>query len=148
VDKRIVEIKGKKFKAVFDTGTSDNMVCSAILNEIGGAKVDGNCKQNKYFDGGTNVFIGMTTLEFLYDGVKYMEDFNIVDAPHFKNILLSNTTVHKINIKEKIPIEYCIYTGDATLVTWSRQIRSYKDKIDFEKINYEMEKKGFIGRVS
>lgn len=43
-----------------------------------------------------------------------------------------------------IPIECHINTRTNTRISWSRPIRSYQDKIEFDKLVDELEKKGIV----
>lgn len=87
--------------------------------------------------------VGTARLKFEYNNVKYEDEFNVVNRPEIKTILLSNATVQNIT-KCSIPIECCIETGNNPPVSWSRPIRSYKDKIDFQIMLGELEEKGII----
>jgi hypothetical protein len=96
IDKRIIKIEKKNFKAVFDTGASENMMCSGVLKELKNYKIENVKKDFYYFCGEKRTTMGVVKLNFEYEDRIYSEKFNIVKQNNNKNILLSNTFVKKV----------------------------------------------------
>jgi hypothetical protein len=145
VDERIIEIQGVKYKAIFDTGASESMICSGALEGLEDVKVKPTVKEYSYFDGGTNKTCGVVELKFVHKNKTYIENFNVVDVPLKKNILIANTMVKSISeVKKPIPIKCSINTGNSAPVNWTRPIRSQKDREEFAELLKELESKGIV----
>jgi hypothetical protein len=87
--------------------------------------------------------MGTVELEYEYKNFKSRKTFNVVKNDDECKILLSNTEVKHIE-KKRLPIECCIDTGNNTPISWSRQIRSYRERVEFEKLLEELEDRGVI----
>jgi hypothetical protein len=139
IDERIIKLNGVQKKVVFDTGASENILCKGDLKDLPNVKIIPNIKEYRYFDGGCGKTIGTAKIMLEYKGNFLEEVFNVVNRNVSGNILVCNTTVKKLSEKKsKIPIECCINTGDSEPISWTRPIRSMKDKIDFECIIAEL----------
>lgn len=145
IDTRNIRIQNKNFMTIFDTGASDNMMCSGVLKQLKKINVLPTKKTYKCFDGSKNTTEGTAEIEFEYDGRVFKEQFNIVKNDKEENILLSNNFVKSLEKKIKaIPMECRIDTQGKGPVSWSRPIRSQKDKKDFDYLLTKLESKGII----
>jgi hypothetical protein len=99
-------MNGVRKNVVFDTGASQNMLCSGVLEDLPEVKINPCEKEYYYFDGGKGCTIGTVNFEVEYNDKRYVEEFNVVNRNTKTNILLSNTTVKKLlNTTCKIPVE-------------------------------------------
>ncbi|MGL5706922.1 MAG: reverse transcriptase domain-containing protein [Aeromonas sp.] len=145
IDTRKIRLNGHEYEAVFDTGATDNMICSSILDEINVDKLSPKIKEYEYFDGGSNRTIGTVNLELEYGDNKEIQEFNVVKNDKLKNILICNNTVKELTKEKKIiPVECIIDTGKNDPISWNRPLKSFKDKKDFELLLKELESKKII----
>jgi hypothetical protein len=141
IDVRRVRINGVEKEVVFDTGASINMLCKGTLKNIPEIKITPKKKDYYYFDGSKNSTMGVVDLYIEYEGRKLREEFNVVDENNYGNILLCNSVVKKLTEEIRpIPVECCFNTGNSDPVSWSRPIRNWKDKKDFELLIDDLEK--------
>lgn len=49
IDERNIEIENMNFRAIFDTGASDNMICSGAIKDLKNIPVLPGEKEYKYF---------------------------------------------------------------------------------------------------
>ncbi|KAF9761956.1 Retrovirus-related Pol polyprotein from transposon opus [Nosema granulosis] len=61
-----------------------------------------------------------------------------------EEILISNSLVKKLKSKMKIPIECTIETNNKGTVSWSRPIKSLKDKEDFQESILDLERRNIV----
>lgn len=102
-----------------------------MLNEIGKIEIQPVEKEFYFFDGKMGRTKGTVKIPFEYEGKEFCENFNIVENKKRKAILLCNNMVKTIECeraKKEIPVECCINTGNRDPVSWTRPIRSHKDK--------------------
>lgn len=145
IDERKIKIQNKDFIAVFDTGASESMICTGALKNLKNINLEKDIKTFSFFDGTTRKTIGTTELEFNYKGKKYNEIFNVVNNDRRDTILLSNSVVKEMNSnKKEIPIKCKINTQGKGPISWSRAIRSQKDKHDFDILVKNLEAEGVI----
>ena len=148
IDERKVKIQNKIFKAVFDTGASESMICSGVLKKLKNFKLNEEKREYFLFNGKSDKTMGNVDLVFIYKGKEYEENFNVVNDDSRINILLCNRIVKEIEGKSLnnkiIPGECSIDTQGAGPVSWSRPIRNHKDLTDFRVLIRELEEKGII----
>ncbi|KAG0420327.1 hypothetical protein EQH57_0196 [Dictyocoela roeselum] len=148
LDTEDVIIDGKTFNAIFDTGASESVITSKILTQITNKKI---INKNEEFTliNGTKVNVTRAViLELKYRERCFEETFNIIENDNMSEILICNSLVKKLRDSSNIPVECCIDTNDNLPVSWSRPIRSYKDKIDFQKLITELEKKELLRKAN
>ncbi|KCZ79675.1 hypothetical protein H312_02937, partial [Anncaliia algerae PRA339] len=100
------------------------------------------------FDGSTNNTEGVVEFEFKYNYKFYKEEFNFIKNDEEKNIIIENSLVKQIDsgIRE-LPMECRINTQGKDLISWSRPIRSQKDKKDFEMLLEKLEKDKILNQI-
>lgn len=121
------------------------MICTGLLKELKNIEIEPIEKIYKNFDGTCNKTKGVVNLRFKYRGKNILEKFNVVENKKDKTILISNNLVKNIEAeKRKMPIKCKIDTEGKGPVSWTRPIRSERDKNDFEKLVNDLEVKGII----
>ncbi|MGL5709134.1 MAG: reverse transcriptase domain-containing protein, partial [Aeromonas sp.] len=143
VDERYAKMNGRDVKVIFDTGATDNMITSGALSELGSVKIAPKAQKYFFFDGSSCDSIGEAKIEFEYNDMKSIQTFNVVKNDENNKILLSNIQTKKHNLRE-IPIQCSMNTEHHSPVSWNRPIRSFSDKIEFEKLVTELEEKGVV----
>jgi hypothetical protein len=81
-------------------------------------------------------------LEVCYNDKRLLETFWVVDKA--TEILLSNAMVKSLRGKKEIPIVCKIDTGGKGPISWTRPIKSYKDRQDFEALCNTLKEKNII----
>lgn len=145
IDRREIMIGDKKFRAIFDTGAACNVIHRSVLNQLGNVICHKDEKVFKNFDNSEWTSNYYVKLGYEYKGIKYVDQFWVVETTG-DEIILSNATVKKLE-KKKIPIECNIDTKDKGPISWTRPIRSYKDKIDFDTLVQKLEKMVLLNQV-
>lgn len=110
LDIDVIFIEGRKYNATFDTGASDSVITSKILNKIKHKKI---FKKNENFTliNGANVSVKRAiNIEFQYKHKIFNEIFYIVENDRMDEILLSNSLVKKLRSEINFNIECCIDT--------------------------------------
>ncbi|KAG0442406.1 Retrovirus-related Pol polyprotein from transposon 17.6 [Dictyocoela muelleri] len=139
-----IKIQGKDFMAIFDTGACESVITSKILKKISRENIFKRENEFTLINGDTVKINRGIKLDIIYKGKNIKEIFNIVENDKNEEILLSNNLVKKLRTEVKIPIECTIDTRNNIPISWSRPIRSFKDKKDFHKLVCELENKGIV----
>lgn len=145
IDERNIILANNKYRAIFDTGATSNMICSGLLGELKNVKLNNEVKEYVNFDGTSNKTLGSVDLKFKYEGKEFKGKFYVIKNEKEKSILLSNTFVKRVDKKsKKLPIKCNINTGDQPAISWNRPIRSLKDRADFELLLEDLERRNII----
>ncbi|KCZ78856.1 hypothetical protein H311_00102, partial [Anncaliia algerae PRA109] len=132
LDRNEIEINGMNVNAIFDTGSSCSFIHKENLIDLGikdcekGFMEFTNCDCSKWC---VNRFV---RFHFTFKDRKFYDLFWIIESER-NDVIISNETVKKIKSKP-IPITYTIDTKDKGPINWTRPIRSYQGKMEFEKL--------------
>lgn len=67
VDESIISIQNRGFKAVFDTGASENIICVGALRKLKNIKIDPEMLEYKCSNRGIHKKMGTAIMDFVYD---------------------------------------------------------------------------------
>ncbi|KCZ77538.1 hypothetical protein H311_01444 [Anncaliia algerae PRA109] len=132
LDRNEIEINGMNVNAIFDTGSSCSFIHKENLIDLGikdcekGFMEFTNCDCSKW---SVNRFV---RFHFTFKDRKFYDLFWIIESEG-DDVIISNEIVKKIKSKP-ILITYTIDTKDKGPINWTRPIRSYQDKREFEKL--------------
>ncbi|KAG0436532.1 hypothetical protein DMUE_4180 [Dictyocoela muelleri] len=111
-----------KIPVIFDTGASESVVTSKMLENIKTKDIVNVDKEFALIDGSIIKVRNAVDIEFLYNNKKFSERFNIVKNSKNAEILLCNRIVKKIRNIKQLPIECTIDTTNNSPVSWNRPI--------------------------
>jgi hypothetical protein len=144
LDSRKVLVNGRPINAIFDTGADVSIITSKLLDKFDNVTYYDTDKKFILVDGSSVKSIKKVNLNVKYEEKKIEEMFYVIKNDLEEIMLLSNNFVRKTLEKIAIPIKCQINTKESAPVSWTRGIRSQKDKQDFEKLVIELEKKGIV----
>ncbi|MGL5708136.1 MAG: reverse transcriptase domain-containing protein [Aeromonas sp.] len=144
IDERKVRINNKEFNVIFDTGAAVSMITSRMLKYFKSSDIIDVDKEFCLFNGVELHVKRAINLTVEYENKKHEEIFYIAEMSNNESILLSNNLVKKFENKYEIPIKCVINTKDICPISAHRPIKSLKDKLDFQEMISELEKKGVV----
>lgn len=145
------KLDGIMKKVVFNTGINEAMMdikaCKTLGKKVTTLKVPAwftliNGRKLK-IDKSTKVVVE-------YDGKSINETYNVLDSYWCKRIPIGNQTVKAPGRgkeeceTKKIPIECHIETGNASPISCTRSVKSYKDRMEFISLLEELEKRKIV----
>ncbi|KAF9750340.1 Transposon Ty3-I Gag-Pol polyprotein, partial [Nosema granulosis] len=139
-----VKINDLSLIAVFDSGACESVITSKLLKRLGNVRCSPTKKEFRVIDGSVVIVNYIVDLWVDYNDKKIMVTFNVINNEKDETLLLSNTCSKFLRSKRKIPIECCIDTKDHAPISWSRPIKSLRDKRDFENLVDDLEERGII----
>ncbi|KAG0438724.1 hypothetical protein DMUE_2901 [Dictyocoela muelleri] len=148
LDMRKILLNEVKIHALFDSGSSLNIITSRVLTKMKNLEVR---KLTKPLEIKLLNVTGIKTKKVVNLKVKY-DDKTINDAFH----IIENGIVDVIKGKElmdkfdkigEFPIECRINTKSESILSWSRPFKNFKDREDFKILIADYERKGLIEKV-
>ncbi|KAG0439768.1 Transposon Ty3-G Gag-Pol polyprotein [Dictyocoela muelleri] len=139
-----IEIDNKSIPVIFDSGASESVITSRMLDNVKPNKIVNVNKEFSLIDGSIVKIEKAAVINFLYKNTRFTESFNIVRNARTAEILLCNSIVKKIRNLKTLPVECSIDTISDSPVSWNRPITSWKNKIEFEKLVKDLEKKKIV----
>jgi hypothetical protein len=83
-------------------------------------------------------------LDVVYKNRTFKECFYVIEDNKEETILLSNSFVKRTERNCELPIKCNINTKGSAPISWNRPIRNLHDKIEFQKMVDELEKKRIV----
>ncbi|KAG0433115.1 Transposon Ty3-G Gag-Pol polyprotein [Dictyocoela muelleri] len=146
LDMRTVYLNNMKLRALFDSGSSINIITRKFLRRFKNLSIEkldknveirllnGSCIKSK-----ESVFFNT-----LYKVKNIDEKFFIINNG-IVDVIIGQKLIKKLTHAAKnFPIECMILTKNENIVSWSRPIKNFRDKEDFKKLISEYETKGII----
>ncbi|MGL6121342.1 MAG: reverse transcriptase family protein, partial [Fusobacteriaceae bacterium] len=141
----MIEIKGNKYYAVFDTGAAVSVITSCCVKNKNLGLIK-EISENVVTVSGERIEMRKSVdIEFKYNGKSYKETFNIINNVRKQMIYLGNRMVKEIEgTKKEFPVRCVIDTRNASPISSTRPIRSLQDKKDFQVLVADLENRGVI----
>ncbi|MGL6196546.1 MAG: reverse transcriptase domain-containing protein, partial [Thermoguttaceae bacterium] len=140
LDYRAIKINGIDFCCLFDSAAAASIIDSRLVEQFG-------WKAQKLDEPFEFTLLNGTILsaekhldaKIEFEGHTKMVDFYILDNITPNTILISfdditEFTIQHIKKTSEIPIKCAIKTTDDGIVSWTRPIRTYSDRMEFESI--------------
>ncbi|KAG0440541.1 Retrovirus-related Pol polyprotein from transposon opus [Dictyocoela muelleri] len=147
LDMRKILINDIEISALFDSGSSINILTRKIANRMRNVNItklskpveinllNGSCIKTSY----------ILNCEVIYDNNKIEETFNVIETGII-DVIVGKDLMDKFNNTKVFPIECRIDTKDNQIVSWSRPFKNFKDKEDLKKVISEYESRGIIAK--
>lgn len=158
LDRRVVYNNGVESKAVFDTGSSYNILDKRTIKKlnIGSKKIEKVDFSARLINNTTVEFKERIQLEVSYENKSHNVEF-LIGKNMSEETLIGRKLVNlfdKCNVEEKykvsmlepnnFPIECRIDTEKGKIVSWSRPIRSWQDKKEFQNLVEDYERRRIV----
>ncbi|KAG0439441.1 hypothetical protein DMUE_2425 [Dictyocoela muelleri] len=147
LDMRYIKLNNKRINALFDTGSSINIVTRDISNLFRGIKIKmlENVDEIKLLNGASIKCNESISLDIEYKNKVLKEEFFIIESG-IVDVIVGQLLVKKFSKGKIFPIECRIPATNDHIVSWSRPIKNIKDKEDFKKLLAEYLTKEIIER--
>ncbi|KAG0419049.1 hypothetical protein EQH57_0594 [Dictyocoela roeselum] len=144
---RYIKLNNKRMNALFDTGSSINIITRSISNLFRGIKIKmlEKAVEIKLLNGSSIKCNESISLDIEYENKILNEEFFIIESG-IVDVIVGQLLVKKLRKGKILPIECRIPATNDQIVSWSRPIKNIKDKEDFKKLVPEYQTKRIIER--
>ncbi|KAG0420597.1 Gag polyprotein [Dictyocoela roeselum] len=149
LDIRNIKLNNLVTTALFDSGSSLNIITRKTMRKIKNFEIE-NLKDEvdiKMLNGTSIRTKSSVFLDVIYENKKVRTNFHIIEYG-IVNCIVGNSFICNLEKTGKFPIECEINTKSNHTVSWSRPIKSFKDREDFKILIKEYEKMGLIEKSS
>jgi hypothetical protein len=143
IDMQEIFLNDRRFTVLFDTGASDSLIPEKYLTLLQNVKIWKEEMKFKNYTGESWTSKGYVILEIEYEQKTIFEKFWIAGGKA-NDIVIAFETVKLLKENAELPVVCKINTGKNQPISWTRPIRSFKDKNEFENLCSELEQKGII----
>ena len=149
VDYRSMRLNDVDCSVLFDTGASASFISPGAVGVIGSDDKLRSIPEKRFRLVAGIELRSTSSMEVRsdYKGRRFIETFYVLENVPGAIFILGNKRVKELNEPEgagRIPIECTIDTGKATPISWTRPIRSRKDKEDFQELITRLESEGIV----
>lgn len=155
LDEREVRLNDMNYLAIFDTGATHSMIGKRLLGRMGKIVIErlGNAKKFSMINGGHIEVVRTVTLSVIYEGKRRLEKFFIIEDERCHKVIIGNKLVKELAGEEEegantgmfeIPVECTIPTEEGAMVSWSRPIRSKKEREEFRELVDDLQRRRIV----
>ncbi|KAG0429151.1 hypothetical protein DMUE_5764, partial [Dictyocoela muelleri] len=144
VDRKIIKIDGSEYIAIFDTGSSVNLISQKFLHTIGkSSKTINTNKSISLIDGSKLILSKKLFLDIEYKSRKLNLEFYVLKKS-IMDIVLGCAAINKFMLNSEFPISCPIITRGNQIISWTRPIMNFKKKKIFQELVENLESRGII----
>ena len=147
VDKREVKINDLQYMSIFDTASTINVVSKRFCDELKIAQIDSLeiPKKVLVIDGREITMKESVYLNIEYNNYKTQASFYVLNNS-VTDLLIGKALIDELEKARAFPFECRIPIYEQKIISWTRPVRSMRDKEEFQELVAELERRGIVER--